>query len=309
MRNYGKVLPQFWTGPTGRAIRECGHQTMIIALYLVTCPTASWLGLYYLSFPALCHETGSSSEGALEGLKNLAALGFAHYDYDSECVWVPEMARIQILRIGTDALEASDNRVKGIKRDVESERNSPFFNAFLDKYAASFHLQDVPRNEGASKPLERPLEAPPKPRARASSRALAGASSGARAFRSQTTRAGGASTALTPVASNGTGRGVEDFLALYPNKRAKEYARKAWKKLNPDSALVEVIFAAVEKQKQSPDWLKEDGKYVPMPGSWLNGRRWEDEIRSASTVFSDVTQRNIRAAQNVLDRIEGGSGG
>lgn len=109
---------------------------------------------------------------------------------------------------------------------------------------------------------------------------------------------------VVALSTNGA-RGVEDFLAVYPNKRAKEYARKVWKKLNPDPALITTIFAAIEKQRQTDAWLKEDGKYIPLPASWLNGRRWEDEVRLASSpVFTDVTQRNIRAAQNVLDRME-----
>ncbi|MNY63023.1 hypothetical protein D3C86_1999290 [compost metagenome] len=30
----------------------------------------------------------------------------------------------------------------------------------------------------------------------------------------------------------------------------------------------------------SHDWLKDGGKYVPMPTTWLNGRRWEDEVKT-----------------------------
>ena len=43
-----------------------------------------------------------------------------------------------------------------------------------------------------------------------------------------------------------------------------------------------MLIDAIEKQKQTPDWNKENGKYIPYPATWLNGRRWEDEIEIKS---------------------------
>jgi len=36
-------------------------------------------------------------------------------------------------------------------------------------------------------------------------------------------------------------------------------------------------YEALEQQKQSSDWLKDGGAYIPNPSTWLNNRRWEDE--------------------------------
>ena len=71
----------------------------------------------------------------------------------------------------------------------------------------------------------------------------------------------------------------EQFWNAYPKNRRKkkEAARKAWRKLNPDLVLCRIMAAALERDKQSRDWLKENGAYIPYPSSWLNGRRWEDE--------------------------------
>lgn len=68
----------------------------------------------------------------------------------------------------------------------------------------------------------------------------------------------------------------------YPKKRGKADARKAWLKLKPDADLVARMVAAIEKQKQADDWLKEGGKYIPLPATWLRGERWEDEIPTPS---------------------------
>ena len=74
------------------------------------------------------------------------------------------------------------------------------------------------------------------------------------------------------------GQLFDRFFSLYPKKRNKGDARKAWSKLNPKPELVQRILSAVEQQRQSADWLKEGGKYIPYPAKWLRGEQWEDEI-------------------------------
>ena len=71
------------------------------------------------------------------------------------------------------------------------------------------------------------------------------------------------------------------FWAAYPKKKNKDAARKAWRKLNPDLELCRVMAAALERDKQSREWLKENGDFIPHPSTWLNGRRWEDEHNEA----------------------------
>ena len=75
---------------------------------------------------------------------------------------------------------------------------------------------------------------------------------------------------------------AEDFAKFwkaYPRKKDKANAEKAFKKVKVS---VDVLIDAIEKQKQTPDWNKENGKYIPYPATWLNGRRWEDEIEIKS---------------------------
>jgi hypothetical protein len=67
------------------------------------------------------------------------------------------------------------------------------------------------------------------------------------------------------------------FYEAYPKKRGKKDALKAWLALSPDADLVRMMMEALAIQKQSPQWRKEKGEFVPYPGTWLNGRRWEDE--------------------------------
>lgn len=84
-----------------------------------------------------------------------------------------------------------------------------------------------------------------------------------------------------PTPSKGGGEENELFLKfwnLYPKKTAKQDALKAWNKINPDSELVNVILSSLEVQKKSPQWTKDNKQFVPYPATWLNGRRWEDDV-------------------------------
>ena len=91
----------------------------------------------------------------------------------------------------------------------------------------------------------------------------------------------------------------ERFWAAYPNKKAKERARRAWAKLCPDLALCRVMAAALERAKQSPEWRKDGGAYIPHPATWLNGRRWEDEQDPPPDVPHETPQQAPLRGQGV----------
>jgi phage replication O-like protein O len=70
----------------------------------------------------------------------------------------------------------------------------------------------------------------------------------------------------------------DTFWSAYPKKRDKGNALKAWRKLNGTRPTLEVILKAITDQKQSADWTKDNGQFIPYPATWLNGQRWEDEV-------------------------------
>ncbi|SRR5579871_5667051 len=71
--------------------------------------------------------------------------------------------------------------------------------------------------------------------------------------------------------------GFAEFWTAYPRKTAKQAALKAWSKLAPDAETQRIILASISRQKQSQQWQREGGRFIPHPSTWLNGRRWEDE--------------------------------
>jgi DNA replication protein DnaC len=78
----------------------------------------------------------------------------------------------------------------------------------------------------------------------------------------------------------------DQFWSAYPKKKAKQDALKAWKKITPipDQTFLDTILAALKAAKASEEWTKDGGKFIPYPATWLNGRRWEDEIPSSAGV-------------------------
>lgn len=72
--------------------------------------------------------------------------------------------------------------------------------------------------------------------------------------------------------------GFDEFWNAYPKKLAKADAQKAFSKIKPDPELLATIIAAVRVASKSPGWMKDGGQYVPKASTWLNGKRWEDEV-------------------------------
>lgn len=69
----------------------------------------------------------------------------------------------------------------------------------------------------------------------------------------------------------------DEFWQAYPKKRAKDDAMKAFAKRKPDRDLLDQMLKAIETQKRSDDWLKDNGQFIPYPATWLNDARWMDE--------------------------------
>ena len=97
--------------------------------------------------------------------------------------------------------------------------------------------------------------------------------------------------------------GFDLFWTAYPNKKGKAPAEKSWNKLKPDSDLVGVIVSAIAAQKKTAQWQKDNGQFIPMPATWLNQRRWEDEIESKPADQRDLQrERQLKEARERAGR-------
>lgn len=70
----------------------------------------------------------------------------------------------------------------------------------------------------------------------------------------------------------------DHFWNNYPKKVAKPTALKAWAKLRPTEELLKKILEGLEAWKGTDQWHKDGGAFIPHPTTWLNQRRWEDQL-------------------------------
>lgn len=104
--------------------------------------------------------------------------------------------------------------------------------------------------------------------------------------------------------------GFDEFWAEYPKRVAKEDAIAAWNKLAPDAELRESILA--DLRGRQPAWKTTTKKYIPNPATYLNGRRWTDELPGPDADAdgaSDSEEDFMRVSgQRVIDETRGTEG-
>ncbi len=95
----------------------------------------------------------------------------------------------------------------------------------------------------------------------------------------------------------------EKFWVAYPKKEGKKPARQKFdsifKNLTPEKStkLLETMLNAIEIQKQTDKWKKDKGQFIPMPSTWLNQERWNDET------IINVGNKNGKQLTNKFDGI------
>jgi uncharacterized protein YdaU (DUF1376 family) len=82
----------------------------------------------------------------------------------------------------------------------------------------------------------------------------------------------------------------DDFVRFweeYPRKEAKKKTLSAWKSLAIPDRLA--AYAGIARWKTSGRW--DDLQFVPLPTTYLNGRRWEDELKPKGENFNERFDR------------------
>lgn len=71
--------------------------------------------------------------------------------------------------------------------------------------------------------------------------------------------------------------GFEAFWTAYPRKVGKDAALRAWRTKVRAAETRDAVMDALAVQKESDQWTKENGRFIPNPATWLNQGRWKDE--------------------------------
>lgn len=90
----------------------------------------------------------------------------------------------------------------------------------------------------------------------------------------------------------------EKFWKAYPKKRDKGNAEKWFKKNKPSEELTNLMIKQIERFKDTNDWKKQDGQFIPYPTTWLNAKMWEDE-------FETDTEKEERIDREIMEGIYG----
>ena len=68
----------------------------------------------------------------------------------------------------------------------------------------------------------------------------------------------------------------ESFWEIYPKHQDKKKAKQKFLKACTNEKEYKAIMDGL--RNVLPVWAKKDTKYIPMPTTWLNGERWNDEV-------------------------------
>ena len=88
------------------------------------------------------------------------------------------------------------------------------------------------------------------------------------------------------------------FWSAYPKKVGKDAALTAWRKRRPTPDIGQILDALAWQRTQDA-WMRDGGRFVPNPATWINQGRWLDEPNTTPTV-SDQTLKLMQAGRDFL---------
>ena len=90
----------------------------------------------------------------------------------------------------------------------------------------------------------------------------------------------------------------EKFWEQYPRKEAKAKAEKTFKKLTKKEK--DSIFQSLPKHLKS--WKTKDRSFIPMPTTWLNQKRWNDEVVIEVTEEDQVKKNDMMIRRKQIEQ-------
>ena len=96
----------------------------------------------------------------------------------------------------------------------------------------------------------------------------------------------------------------DSFWRFYPRKAGKEAARKAWAKLRPDEHIMQLILDNVRERVEKGEWRKDNQSYILHASTYLNQKRWEDEVleQHTQTRTNPESIKSVSVMDKLVDR-------
>ncbi|MGJ7557449.1 helix-turn-helix domain-containing protein [Variovorax sp. RB3P1] len=84
----------------------------------------------------------------------------------------------------------------------------------------------------------------------------------------------------TPLPPGGGATGFDELFSIYPNQDNRSKAERRYRRLAPTAGQQQTMRVAIEAQRLSKRWTKDDGEFVPEFATWLRNERWRDVPRA-----------------------------
>jgi hypothetical protein len=84
------------------------------------------------------------------------------------------------------------------------------------------------------------------------------------------------------------------FWEEYPRKVQKKTAKDVWKSKHLDSRLPE-IREFITKAKNTNDWQKDNGQFIPHPSTFLKQERWTDDLSAYNRARGPTVYKNANS--------------
>ena len=275
MSRYRKVDPRFWKD---EKISGFTPDEKLVALYLFTAQS-NRIGIFSFSIGAAAEDVGTSSQTFAEHFASICSA--LNWEWDERCrvLYIPTWWKYN--------QPENANNVIGNLKDIDDVPSSNLVTKFVENLQ---YLRPDLHETFTQTLKERYAQHYPKRLRSQEQKQDKNIGAGA-PFSPQSTEINQCSK--PPNYKTAPARTFEEFYEAYPKKRARESALQAWRRLNPDDALATTIIKAVENRKgwEAAQRSADANAFIepwPNPGSWLNGKRWTDEL-------GPIKQRNTPA--------------
>lgn len=151
MRTFAQIVPTFWSRGSGRKLRDKPY-ARLLALYFMTSPASTMIGLYYVSRRTILEDVGIPETEFAGALAAVQETGIAYYDQSEELVYVPQGARYQV----GATLSTGDRKRGTILGQLGLYGNHPFVLQWITRYYDAYSLG----HEGLARPRNAPSDAP-----------------------------------------------------------------------------------------------------------------------------------------------------
>ncbi len=108
---------------------------------------------------------------------------------------------------------------------------------------------------------------------------------------------------IPPDPPKGDHERFDDFYSAYPRKAGKIQAVKTWNKLKLPDELINRILNDIAQRIACGDFDINDKKHIPHPSTYLNDKRWEDEMIPKGVPHGTYQQSGGERKPSAVDRL------